>query len=143
MIRVFIGYDHAEAVAFNVAQHSIHERSTEPVSVTPIRLSQLSRIFSRPRDPLQSTEFSFSRFLVPYLCEYQGCAIFMDCDVLVMADIAELWASRNPRYAVQVVKHDHKPADATKFLGRVQTQYSKKNWSSVMLFNNEKCSHLT
>ena len=143
MIRIFVGYDHAEAVSFNVLSHSIQNNSSVPVSIIPVRLSQLSGIFNRDRNALQSTEFSFSRFLVPYLCDFEGWAIFMDCDMLVKADIKELWDQRDDRYAVQVVKHDHKPSESVKFLGAVQTKYEKKNWSSVMLFNCTKCKSLT
>ncbi len=67
----------------------------------------------------------------------------MDCDMLMLADIAELWAMRDARYAVQVVKHDHKPKEKTKFLGSEQVAYEKKNWSSVMIFNNSRCRQLT
>ena len=143
MIRVFIGYDDREAAAFGVLSHSIHARSTEPVSITPLRLSELGGIYKRPRDPLQSTDFSFSRFLTPHLCGYEGWAIFMDCDMLVLDDIAKLWRLRDARYAVQVVKHVHVPKEEVKFLGAVQTKYAKKNWSSVMLMNCGKCMKLT
>ena len=143
MIRVFIGYDPREAVAFSVLAHSIHERSSEPVAIAPIRLSQLEGIYRRARDPLQSTDFSFSRFLTPWLCDYRGWAIFTDCDMLVLDDIARLWDLRDERYAVQVVKHDHVPKEEVKFLGAKQTKYGKKNWSSVMLMNCERCTRLT
>ena len=143
MIRVFIGYDDREAAAFGVLSHSIHARSTEPVSITPLRLSGLAGVYQRPRDPLQSTDFSFSRFLTPYLCGYEGWAIFMDCDMLVLDDIAKLWRLKDERYAVQVVKHVHVPKEEVKFLGAVQTKYAKKNWSSVMLMNCAKCTALT
>ncbi len=143
MIRVFIGFDPREDVAFGVLAHSIHERSSEPVSITPLRLSELGAVYRRPRDPLQSTDFSFSRFLTPWLCDYKGWAIFMDCDMLVLDDIAKLWRLRDDRYAVQVVKHVHVPKEDVKFLGAVQTKYEKKNWSSVMLMNCAKCTALT
>jgi len=143
MIRVFIGYDDREAAAFGVLSHSIHARASEPVAITPLRLSELSGIYKRPRDPLQSTDFSFSRFLTPHLCGYEGWAIFMDCDMLVLDDIAKLWRLRDARYAVQVVKHVHVPKEEVKFLGAVQTKYAKKNWSSVMLMNCGKCMKLT
>ncbi len=142
-IRVFIGFDIRETVAFHVLAHSILARSSIPVSINPIALDQLKDVLTRPLDPLQSTEFSFSRFLAPYLCEYQGWAIFMDCDMLVLDDIANLWALRDDNYAVQVVKHNHVPVEDIKFLNAVQTRYAKKNWSSVMLFNNAKCEALT
>ncbi len=143
MIHVFIGFDRPETVAFHVLAHSIHARASEPVSVTPLMLSQLSGVLTRERHPLQSTDFSFSRFLVPHLCDYQGWALFMDCDMLVLDDMAELWKLRDDNYAVQVVKHDHVPKEETKFLGQPQSKYEKKNWSSVMLFNNAKCQALT
>jgi lipopolysaccharide biosynthesis glycosyltransferase len=142
-IQVFLGYDTREAVAFHVASHSIHRHSSKPVSITPIMLSQLSHVFNRAKHSLQSTEFSFSRFLVPYLSEYKGWSLFMDSDVLCLDDVATLWELRDDRWAVQVVKHDHVPKEETKFLGAKQTVYEKKNWSSVMLFNNEKCKALT
>lgn len=143
MIRVFIGYDPREAVAFNVLSHSIHRLASAPVSIAPLMLTQLRGVFTRPRDPLQSTDFSFTRFLVPYLCGYEGWAVFMDCDMLMLDDIAQLWALRDDRHVVQVVKHEHIPRETTKFLGQPQTAYPKKNWSSVMLTNNAKCAALT
>jgi hypothetical protein len=143
VIRIFIGYDPREAVAFNVLSYSILRRSSVPVTIAPLALSQLNGILKRERHPLQSTDFSFSRFLVPYLSDYTGHSIFMDCDMLVLDDIAELWSLRDSAYALQVVKHDHRPRETVKFLKQTQTAYEKKNWSSVMLFNNEKCTSLT
>lgn len=143
MIRVFIGYDSREAVAYSVLAHSINTRATVPVTITPLMLSQLGGIYRRERNPLQSTDFSFSRFLVPYLCNFEGWAIFTDNDMLVLDDIARLWALRDDRYAVQVVKHNHVPKEEVKFLGYQQTKYEKKNWSSVMLMNCAKCRALT
>ena len=143
MIRVFIGYDPREAVAFSVLAYSIHARSSQPVSVTPLMLSELKRVLTRERHPLQSTDFSFSRFLTPYLSDYSGWSVFMDCDMLMLDDIASLHALRDERYAVMVVKHDHVPKESRKFLDQPQTPYPKKNWSSVMLFNNARCRALT
>jgi len=143
MIRVFIGFDPPETAAFHVLAQSIHARASEPVAIAPLKLSQLAGVMTRERHPLQSTEFSFSRFIVPYLCDYQGWAVFMDCDMLMLDDIAKLWALKDDRYAVQVVKHDHVPKEQTKFLGQTQSKYEKKNWSSVMLFNNARCRALT
>ena len=67
----------------------------------------------------------------------------MDCDMLVLDDITKLAAMQNEKYAVQCVKHDHRPKEKTKFLDQPQTIYEKKNWSSVMLFNNAKCKALS
>jgi lipopolysaccharide biosynthesis glycosyltransferase len=143
MINVFIGYDPREAVAYSVLAHSIHARATQPVSTAPLMLSQLQGVLTRERHPLQSTDFSFSRFLTPSLSNYSGWSVFMDCDMLMLDDIARLWALRDDRYAVMVVKHDHVPKETQKFLGEPQSKYEKKNWSSVMLFNNAKCRALT
>jgi lipopolysaccharide biosynthesis glycosyltransferase len=143
MIRVFIGYDPREAAAFSVLAYSIHARSSQPVSIVPLILSELSEVMTRERHPLQSTDFSFSRFLTPYLSDYSGWSVFMDCDMLVLDDIAKLYALRDERYAVMVVKHDHVPKENKKFLDQPQTPYRKKNWSSVMLFNNAGCRALT
>lgn len=143
MIRVFVGYDPRETVAYNVLAHSILVRASRPVSISPLALSQLDGIMTRERHPLQSTDFSFSRFLTPYLSDFSGWSIFTDCDMLVLDDIAKLYDLRDDRYAVMVVKHQHTPREDIKFLDQPQSKYEKKNWSSVMLFNNVRCSALT
>lgn len=143
VIPVYIGFDTREVVAFSVLSHSIQRHASRPVSITPIALSQLEGIFGRDKHPLQSTEFSFSRFLTPYLSGFSGWSLFMDCDMLMREDIASLWALRDERYAVMVVKHVHLPRETEKFLGMPQSKYVKKNWSSVMLFNNARCTALT
>jgi hypothetical protein len=143
MIRVFIGYDPREAVAYNVLAYSIQARASQPVTIAPLMLSQLKGILTRERHPLQSTDFSFSRFLTPYLSGYEGWSVFMDCDMLVLEDIATLWQVRDERYAAMVVKHNHVPKETVKFLGEPQTKYEKKNWSSVILFHNARCRALT
>ena len=143
MINVFIGYDNKERVAYNVLSHSIIQNSTKPVAITPIALNNLKDDFVRERNNLSSTEFSFSRFMIPHLMNYQGWALFMDCDMLMFEDIAELWRMRDDSKAIQVCKHDYTPKESKKFLGQVQTKYEKKNWSSFMLMNCKKCTTLT
>lgn len=143
MIRVFIGFDARETAAWHVLSHSILARSSQPVSLVPLALDNLKSVFWRAPNPLQSTDFSFSRFLTPYLSGYEGWSVFMDCDMLMRDDIAQLWALRDERYAVMCVQHQHQPTETTKFLDKPQTAYGKKNWSSVMLFNNAKCQALT
>jgi hypothetical protein len=145
MIRLFIGWDSRETVAWHVLAHSIITRSTEPVSITPIGNSVLPGTdWYRQPGEHDSTEFSNARFMVPKLCNYEDWAIFMDCDMLCQADIADLWAQRDPERAVlvrkhEVRKHDHQVEDGEpKFLGAHQTAYGRKNWSSLMLIN---CRH--
>ena len=143
MIRVFIGYDEKESVAYHVLAHSILRHASRPVSITPLVKQHTAGFYRRERSAIESTDFSFTRFLVPYLSGYQGWSVFMDCDMLMTADIAELLQHCDDRYSVMCVKHDYVARDDVKFLGAVQTKYEKKNWSSVMLFNNAKCTALT
>jgi len=143
LVRIFIGYDPREAIAFRVLTHSIWRRASLPVSITPLSLAHLKGVMTRERHPLQSTDFSFSRFLTPYLSGYTGWSLFTDCDMLVLDDIVNLWKLRDDRFAIQVIKHHHVPKETIKFLGAKQTKYEKKNWSSVILFNNARCQALT
>ena len=145
MFRIYIGYDPRESVAFHTLSHSILRRSSVPVSIAPLVQGQLNHLYRRTRGPTESTEFSLTRFLVPALSEYRGWSLFMDCDMLCRADIAGLAAQieRQPDKAVLVCKHDYVPKTERKFLDQVQTKYSRKNWSSLMLFNNERCRALS
>ena len=143
VLDVYIGYDRQEVVAYHVLCQSIVEHASRPVRFTPVNLASLKEVFDRPMLPEQSTEFSFSRFLTPYLSGYAGWALFMDCDMLVRGDLADLFALADDRYAVMVAQHDYIPRDQVKFLDHVQTRYAKKNWSSVMLMNTGRCRALT
>lgn len=146
MINVFIGRDRAEDIAWHVLAHSLVRRSSEPLALTAIGNSTLpKKVWWRERGPHDSTEFSNARFAIPALMGYRGWAVFMDCDMVCDADIAELWEQRDERYAVMVVKHDYRPKTDTKFLGQEQSRYARKNWSSLMLINcgHSSCSELT
>ncbi len=143
MIRIFVGYDPRVEVTLHVLAGSILRRATQPVSITPIALAHLASFYRRERDPKQSTEFSFTRFLTPHLAGYTGWAIYMDCDMIVLEDIANLYRLRDERYAVMCVQHDHVPTETTKFLKELQTPYARKNWSSLMLMNCRACDALT
>ena len=142
-IRIFVGFDPAESVAYHVCCQSILERASRPVSFTPIGLINVPKEYTRPRGDKDSTEFAIARFLVPWMCEYRGSALFIDGDMVFRSDIAELFDSVDRDKPVSVVKHDYVPKSAKKFLGQEQTRYSMKNWSSVMLFNNSLCEMLT
>jgi len=144
-VPIFIGYDRRERAAVNVLIDSLYQHSSIPLSITPLVASQLEveQFYWRERDPLQSTEFSFTRFLVPYLNDYEGWAIFMDCDMLCRGDIKALWEQRNDAFAVMCVQHKHVPVETVKFLGEVQSSYPKKNWSSLMIFNCSRCTALS
>ena len=143
MINIFIGYDEGEKLAYSVLSESIRQHSSEPVSITPLDLSTTRNIFTREKQPNQSTEFAFSRFLMPYLSNYEGWSIFMDCDMLLRTDINDLWKLRDNDYAVMCCKHDYEPNQNAKFRGAKNEPFPKKNWSSMMMMNNAKCKSLT
>ena len=140
LLRVFIGYDPVETVAWHTFAHSILRQSSIPVALVPVNLRNLGGIYTRPRDPKQSNEFSFTRFLVPHLSGYSGLSVFFDCDMLLRCDIAELLEVPKQQLgkAVYVVKHDYQPRDDIKYLNTVQYRYPRKNWSSVVLWD---CGH--
>lgn len=139
-IRLFVGFDSREEIAYQVCRHSVEKRASTPVDVQALRQDDLRErgLYWRDKDPLASTEFTYTRFLVPALAGHRGWAIFCDCDFLWLADIAELHALRDERYAVMCVHHDHRPPETVKMDGAVQTRYRRKNWSSLVLYN---CGH--
>lgn len=152
--KVYIGYDSREKEAYSVCKFSMFFNTFTKLEVIPLvhrelrNQNWLMRPWAiRPRSGIWydimdgldfSTEFAYSRFLVPALCHYQGWALFMDCDMVWDADIKDLFKLRNPKYAVMCVKHNHKPGNLVKMDGQTQKQYYRKNWSSFMLFN---CEH--
>jgi hypothetical protein len=140
LLKVFIGFDQHESIAYNVLAHSIQRRASKPVAIIPLRLEQLGHIFTRPRSPDQSTDFTYTRFLTPYLAGSEGISIFLDCDMLCRCDIYELetFVKADWYNDVCVVKHDYTPNPAKKFLNQKQTIYPCKNWSSLMVFNGHR-----
>jgi lipopolysaccharide biosynthesis glycosyltransferase len=138
-IKVFIGWDSREDIAFQVAKHSIKKHNPD-VQVYPLKLPTLQElgVYTRGVDAKASTEFTFSRFFVPMLTGYKGWALFIDCDFLCTTDISELFKQANDNYAVMVAKHDYTPKEGTKMDGKQQLPYPRKNWSSCMLWN---CEH--
>jgi lipopolysaccharide biosynthesis glycosyltransferase len=132
-IPVFIGYDPREAIAFHVCANSIIRNASRPVSIVPVALNLFKDYSETHTDG--SNQFIYTRFLVPYLMGFTGAAIFIDGDMIVHGDIAELWDMRNPYMDVQVVKHDYKTRMPVKYLGSKNEDYPRKNWSSVILWN--------
>jgi hypothetical protein len=149
-LRVYIGYDSREPEAYAVAESSLLRRASVPVCVTPLNAQRLAEngLLRRPTDlrgqrydipsnAPASTEFAISRFLVLFLAQ-SGWALFVDCDVVFMDDVAKLFALADPRYAVMCVRHESAGSSGTKMDGQAQTSYPRKNESSVMLVN---CDH--
>lgn len=150
-MNVFIGWDRREEDACRIAEASILKHVTGPVLVQPISMETLGpRLYQRPTslrdgklwdeisDAPMSTSHALARFFVPYICNYEGWAVFMDGDVLVRRDIGDLFACADEDYPVQVVKHCYRPDGVLKKGGDIQTAYNRKNWSSVILWN---CAH--
>ena len=138
-MKVFVGYDPREDIAYQVCKHSILTKQPE-ANVRPLVQKELcdSGWYNRPIDKLASTEFTFTRFLVPELANFKGWAVFMDCDMILTTDIKELFDQADDKYAVMCVQHDYTPKEGMKMDGQKQTIYPRKNWSSVVLFN---CAH--
>jgi lipopolysaccharide biosynthesis glycosyltransferase len=139
-IPIFVGWDSREDIAYQVCRYSVLRRASEPLKVFALRQKALryQRLYWRDADPLASTEFTYTRFLVPALADYRGWALFCDCDFLFLADAVELLSLADSRYAMMCVHHDHRPTERTKMDGCAQTIYPRKNWSSLMLMN---CAH--
>jgi lipopolysaccharide biosynthesis glycosyltransferase len=132
-IPIFIGYDPREAIAFHTCVNSIIRHASCPVSIMPLALNNFQDYTETHTDG--SNQFIYSRFLVPHLMDYTGHAIFIDGDMIIRGDIAELWKLRGLDKDVMVVKHDYKTKMTTKYLGSKNEDYPRKNWSSVMIFN--------
>ena len=142
MINIFIGFDEGEKVSYHILSESIRRQSSVPVSITPLCLSNLPE-FRRELQTNQSTEFAFSRFLVPYLSEYKGWSLFLDCDMMFRDDIKNLWDMIDEDKSIMCCKHDYIPKQNVKFRGAKNEAFPKKNWSSFMLMNNQRCKMLT
>jgi lipopolysaccharide biosynthesis glycosyltransferase len=141
-MNIWIGYDSREHWAFKVCEYSIRKHRPNAI-VKPIEQQnvRLLGLYDRPVDKDAATEFSLTRFLTPALSNFKGWSIYCDCDFLFTKDVKELFDLADPKYAVMVVKHDYTPKSNTKMDGRSQFQYPRKNWSSLILFNNEHPSH--
>ena len=139
-INFFIGYDAKEDIAYRVCKYSLLKRASSKVKVISLKLEELisRNFYTRPIDPLASTQFTYSRFLVPKLMNFKGWAVFCDCDFIFLDDVTNLIKSLDETKAVYCVKHDYTPKEKHKMDGQKQTIYPRKNWSSFILFN---CSH--
>lgn len=139
-LKIYVGWDSREDIAYQVCKKSIRQTATVPVNIVPLKQKTLrtAGLYSRPVDTLASTEFTFTRFLVPRLMGYKGWALFIDCDFLFLDDVKKLFDQRNDKYAVMCAQHDYTPKEGVKMDGKAQTIYPRKNWSSMMLIN---CGH--
>ena len=139
-VNFFIGYDAKEDIAYRVCKNSLLKRASVKVKVTSLKLDELiaKKLYTRTIDPLASTQFTYSRFLVPKLMNYNGWAVFCDCDFIFLDDVANLTNDLDTSKAIYCVKHDYTPKEKHKMDGQKQSIYPRKNWSSFIIFN---CSH--
>ena len=141
-MKVFIGHDPREDIAWRVCRHAIRRHAIAQhgadIAIAALRQPQLRTdgLYTRPPDAGASTEFSLTRFLTPYLAGDAGWSLFADCDILFTTDLRRILDGVDPSKAVHVVQHDYAPRQSVKMDGQVQAAYPRKNWSSLMLFNN-------
>ena len=139
LIDIVVGFDQRESIAYHTFTQSVIENSTVPVRFLPLSISSLSNYKEVHKDG--SNEFIYSRFLVPYMMNFKGWAIYADGDMVCLEDIKKLWNLRDNKYAVQVVKHDYKTKITEKYWGNKNEDYPRKNWSSLILWNCEHEAH--
>ena len=139
-VNFFIGYDSKEDIAYRVCKSSLLKRSTIKIKVNSLKIEELiaKKFYNRAKDPLASTEFTYTRFLIPELMFFKGWAVFCDCDFIFFEDVANLFKDLDDSKAIYCVQHDYTPKEKHKMDGQKQTIYPRKNWSSFVIFN---CSH--
>ena len=139
-MKIFIGWDSREEDAYKVCVHTIKKHASKDVEIVPLKREELIKegLYTRDEGGNVSTEFAYTRFLTPYLTDYKGWALFIDCDFLFTRDVAELFSLADPQYAVMCVQHDYTPSAAIKMDGQKQLAYPRKKWSSCVLWN---CGH--
>ena len=151
-VTIWVGFDPREAAAFAVCRESLRRRLTLPYPIRGLVLhslraqglywrpteQRLGRLFDVISQAPMATEFAISRFLVPYLTAGSGYAVFMDCDFFARGNLVRLFSeivATGEKKAVWCVQHEHRPNSETKMDGQLQTVYSRKNWSSLMVFD--------
>ena len=147
MHNIYVGWDSREDIAYQVCEHSIRRRTRSNINVVPLKQNSLREqgIYTRDVDKLASTEFTFTRFLVPHLNSFEGWAVFCDSDMVFLMDAVNLFRNLDTTRAVYCVQHDYNPPEGLKMDGQAQLQYPRKNWSSMMIFNcgHPACKRLT
>jgi len=136
MIKLAIGFDYREATAYHTFSQSIIENTSSPFTILPLASNLIENYTDLSKDG--SNQFIYSRFLTPSLANFEGWYLYMDGDLICNDDINELWKLRDNNYAVQCVKHDYQTKYPVKYFNNKNTNYPRKNWSSVILWN---CAH--
>jgi hypothetical protein len=147
MYNIYIGFDssnYGQQIAWDVCKRSMLKNCSDPNKINIIKLVKsdlIDKDIFKRTDNDGSTEFTYTRFFVPYLNNYMGYAIFVDSDFLWECDVLELFEKYvNSTCAVSCIKHKYTQCnDKFKMDGKKQEWYPKKNWSSLMIYN---CSHI-
>ena len=139
-LKIFVGWDSREDIAFRTCKQSIIDNTNVDVDIIPLKQKKLrdQGVYWRQPDKMASTEFTFTRFMVPALAEMKGWALFIDCDFVALDDVKKLFDQADDQYAVMCVHHDYTPKEGEKMDGQKQLNYPRKNWSSAVLWN---CGH--
>jgi len=139
-LKIFVGWDSREDIAYQTCRQSILDTTSSDVHIIPLKQKDLKKqeLYWRKSDRLSSTEFTFTRFLIPELMNFKGWALFIDCDFIALDDVQNLFNLADDKYAVMCAHHDYTPKEGFKMDGKAQLQYPRKNWSSMMLIN---CGH--
>ena len=138
-VKIYIGFDQREAIAYHAFVQSLIDHASIPLDITPLAMRTLKGYEEKHED--KSNDFVYSRFLTPFLNDFKGWAIFADGDMICQKDIKELLDLKDSSKALQVVKHDYKTKANQKYLGNINQDYPRKNWSSVILWNCEHPKH--
>ena len=138
-VKIYIGFDQRESVAYHTFVQSLIDHASIPLEITPLAMRTLKGYEEKHED--KSNDFVYSRFLTPFLNDFRGWAIFADGDMICQKDIKELLDLKDSSKALQVVKHDYKTKANQKYLGNINQDYPRKNWSSVILWNCEHPKH--
>jgi len=138
-VKIYIGFDQRESIAYHAFVQSLIDHASIPLDITPLAVKTLKGYEEKHKD--KSNDFVYSRFLTPFLNDFKGWAIFVDGDMICQTDIKELLDLRDGSKALQVVKHDYKTKANQKYLGNINQDYPRKNWSSVILWNCEHPKH--
>jgi hypothetical protein len=103
-IRIFIGTpsNNEDLESQAVLEYTLREHASEELDITWMKLSRDPASFWYSA-PLKNegwltrgwaTPFSAFRWGIPAACNFEGRAIYLDIDMIVMADIAQLWNTK-------------------------------------------------
>jgi len=135
--KIYIGYVCRHPIASEACEYSLRTHSKD-LDIEHLKLSEVDKNLYWREYKDQSTEFTYTRFLVPYLQDYEGWALFCDNDFLFLDDVKKIFNMRDDKYALMCCKHDYYPETILKMVNKKQTMYKRKCWSSLMLIN---CGH--